>query len=132
MAEMRREAFPVEGPVALVVRAPAGVVEIDATDVSEAVVELEALRDSAEGPVHDAIVELRPGSDRAELLVDIQHGFRVGGRRGPRLSIVFGQGPSIRAGHPRAGRLLRRSRVGSRGCQRDGPVRPRRGEDRGR
>ena len=98
MAAMRREAFPVEGPVALVVRAPAGVVEIDATDVSEAVVELEALRDSAEGPVHDAIVELRPGSDRAELLVDIQHGFRVGGRRGPRLSIVFGQGPSIRAG----------------------------------
>jgi DUF4097 and DUF4098 domain-containing protein YvlB len=98
MAAMRREAFPVEGPVALVVRAPAGVVEIEAAEVSEAVVELEAMRDSAEGPVHDAIVELRPGSDRAELLVDIQHGFRVGGRRGPRLSIVFGQGPSIRAG----------------------------------
>jgi hypothetical protein len=98
MAAMRREAFPVEGPVALVVRAPAGTVEIEATDESEAIVELEALRESAEGPVHDAVVELRPGSGRAELLVDIQHGFRVGGRRGPRLSIVFGKGPSIRAG----------------------------------
>lgn len=95
---MRREVFPVEGPVALVVRAPAGVVEIEAAaDVSEATVELVAERESAEGPVHDAVIELRPGSDRPELLVDIQHGFRFGGRRGPRLSIVFGNGPSVRA-----------------------------------
>jgi Toastrack DUF4097 len=97
MAAMRREAFPVEGPVALVVRAPAGTVEIEAGDVSEATVELVAERDSAEGPVQDAVIELRPGSDRPELLVDIQHGFRLGGRRGPRLSIVFGSGPSVRA-----------------------------------
>ena len=97
MAAMRRESFPVEGPVALVVRAPAGVVEIEAGDVSEATVELMAERESAEGPVQDAVIELRPGSDRPELLVDIQHGFRFGGRRGPRLSIVFGSGPSVRA-----------------------------------
>jgi len=97
MAAMRREAFPVEGPVALVVRAPAGTVEIEAADVSEATVELEAEREGAEGPVQDAVIELRPGSDRPELLVDIQHGFRLGGRRGPRLSIVFGGGPSVRA-----------------------------------
>lgn len=97
MAAMRREAFPVEGPVALVVRAPAGTVEIEAVETAEATVELEALRQSAEGPIEDAVVELRPGSGRPELLVDIQHGFRVGGRRGPRLTIFFGNGPSVRA-----------------------------------
>jgi DUF4097 and DUF4098 domain-containing protein YvlB len=43
------------------------------------------------------VIEIRPGSGRPELLVDIQHGFRVGGRRGPRLSIVFSNGPSVRA-----------------------------------
>lgn len=97
MAAMRREAFPVEGPVALVVRAPAGTVEIEAGDVSEATVELQAERESGEGPVQDAVIELRPGSGRPELLVDIQHGFRLGGRRGPRLSIIFGNGPAVRA-----------------------------------
>jgi DUF4097 and DUF4098 domain-containing protein YvlB len=94
---MRREAFPVEGPVALVVRAPAGTVEIEAADASEATVELVAERDSAEAAIEAAIIELRPGGGRPELLVDIQHGFRIGGRRGPRLSIVFGSGPSVRA-----------------------------------
>jgi hypothetical protein len=93
---MRRETFPVEGPVALVVRAPAGVVEIEAADVSEAVVELEALRDGAESAVESATVELRGGSERPELLVDIQHGFRFGGRRGPKVSIVVGRGPDVR------------------------------------
>jgi hypothetical protein len=98
MAAMRREAFPVEGPVSLVVRAPAGAVEIEAADVSEATVELMAERENAEGAVQDAVIELRPGSDRPELLVDIQHGFRLGGRRGgPRISITFGGGPSVRA-----------------------------------
>ena len=95
---MRREAFPVEGPIALVVRAPAGTVEIEAAETSEATVELEAMREGAEGAIEGAAIELRPGSDRPELLVDIQHGFRLGGRRGPRLSIVVGHGPSIRAG----------------------------------
>jgi Toastrack DUF4097 len=95
---MRREVFPVEGPVALVLRSPDGVVEIETTDALEATVELEALRDSGETPVENAVVELRPGSDRPELIVDIQHGFRLGGRRGPRLTIVFGHGPSIRHG----------------------------------
>lgn len=94
---MRREAFPAQGPVALVVRAPAGTVEIQATDVAEATVELEALRSGAETAVEAAVVELRPGGSRPELLVDIQYGFRIGGRRGPRLSIQVGSGPSIRA-----------------------------------
>jgi DUF4097 and DUF4098 domain-containing protein YvlB len=94
---MRREAFPSTSPVALVVRAPAGTVEIEATDVAEATVELEALRSSADAAVEAAVIELRPGGSRPELLVDIQYGFRIGGRRGPRLSIQVGSGPSIRA-----------------------------------
>jgi hypothetical protein len=94
---MRREAFPVEGPVALVVRAPAGTVEIEAADVSEATVELEAERESAEAAIEAAVVELRPGGSRPELLVDIQYGFRIGGSRGLRLSIQIGSGPSVRA-----------------------------------
>jgi Toastrack DUF4097 len=94
---MRREVFPVEGPVALVVRAPSGAVEIEAVDASEAAVDLEALRSGAEAAVEAAVVELRPGGSRPELLVDIQYGFRIGGRRGPRLSIQVGSGPSIRA-----------------------------------
>ena len=94
---MRRESFASEGPVALVVRAPAGTVEIEATDVAEATVDLEALRSGAESAVEAAVVELRPGGSRPELLVDIQYGFRIGGRRGPRLSIQVGSGPSIRA-----------------------------------
>src|SRR3990170_6663530 len=62
MAAMRREAFPVEGPIALVVRAPAGTVEIEAAETSEATVELEAMREGAEGAIESAAVELRPGS----------------------------------------------------------------------
>jgi hypothetical protein len=96
MASMRREAFPVERPVTLVVRVPSGTVEIEAADVSEATVELEALRSGAESAVEAAVVELRSGGGRPELLVDVQHGFRIGGRRGPRLSIYLGSGPSIR------------------------------------
>jgi len=95
---MRRETFTVSGPVALVVRAPAGAVEIEAAEVSEAIVELEALRDGAESAVEGATVELRGGSEHPELLVDIQHGLRFGGRRGPKVSIFLGRGPSIRVG----------------------------------
>ena len=94
---MRRETFPVSGPVAVVVRAPAGTVEIEALDTAEAVVELEAERGGEDGALEAAIVELRPGSDRPELLVDVKHGFRIGGKRGLSLSIVFGSGPSVRA-----------------------------------
>ncbi len=94
---MRRETFPVSGPVAVVVRAPAGTVEIEALDTAEAVVELVAERESGDGVLEAAIVELRPGSDRPELLVDVKHGFRIGGKRGLSLSIVFGSGPSVRA-----------------------------------
>lgn len=95
---MRRETFPVSGPVSLVVRAPAGAVEIEAAEVSEATVELEALRDGAESAVEGATVELRGGGERPELLVDIQHGLRFGGRRGPKVSIIVGRGPSVRVG----------------------------------
>ena len=93
---MRRETYPVDGPVDLVVRAPAGSVEIEAADVAEATVELESSNDSGRKAVEEATVELRGGSTRPELLVDIQHGFRFGGRRGPRVSIVVGRGPSIK------------------------------------
>ncbi len=94
---MRRETFPVTGPVALVVRAPAGMVEIEAVDTSEAVVELRAERNGADGAIEGALVELRPGSDRPELFVDVQQGFRIGNRKGFSLSIVFGGGPAVRA-----------------------------------
>lgn len=93
---MRRESFTVEGPVALKVRTPDGVVDIETTETPEATVELEAMRESGERPVEAAVVELRPGSRLPELVVDVQHGLRLGGRRGPRLTIVFGNGPSIR------------------------------------
>jgi hypothetical protein len=94
---MRRETFAVSGPVAVVVRAPAGTVEIEAADTSEAVVELMAEREGGEGALEAAVIELRPGSDRPELLVDVKHGLRLGSKRGLSLSIVFGSGPSIRA-----------------------------------
>jgi hypothetical protein len=94
---MRRETFAVSGPVAVVVRAPAGTVEIEAADTSEAVVELMAEREGGEGALEAAVIELRPGSDRPELLVDVKHGLRLGSKRGLSLSIVFGSGPSVRA-----------------------------------
>ena len=93
---MRREAFAVAGAVDLVVRAPAGLVEIEAVDTSEAVVEIVPKDDGSARAVAEAVVELRQGGARQELVVDIQHGFRVGGRRGPRLSVVFGRGPEVR------------------------------------
>jgi hypothetical protein len=97
MAAVRSEAFPVDGPVALVVRAPAGTVEIEAADTSEATVELYPRDNGSAKAVDEAIVELRRGGDRPELVVDVQHGLRFGGRRGgPRLSIVIGRGPSLR------------------------------------
>jgi len=96
MAAMRREAFPVDGPVNLVVRLPSGAVEIEAADVSEATVELEPQSESSQAAVEEATVELRRGGDRPELLVDIQHGLRFGGKRGPKVSIVFGRGPLVK------------------------------------
>ena len=85
--------IPRRGSVALVVRAPPGV-EIEAADAPR--------RWSSSWPsatARKAPSRLRrraaPGRDRPELLVDIQHGFRFGGRRGLRLSIVFGSGPTF-------------------------------------
>ena len=93
---MRRETFPVGGPVNLVVHAPAGAVEIEAADVAEATVVLEPQSDSGQKAVEEATVELRGGSTRPELLVDIHHGIRFGSRRGPRVSIIVGKGPSVK------------------------------------
>jgi hypothetical protein len=62
--------------------------------VTEATVELEPLSNGSSDAVEDATVELR-GGERPELVVDVQHGFRIGGRRGPKLSIIVGKGPSI-------------------------------------
>lgn len=94
----RRESFSVDGPVALLVRAPVGTVEVEAVEgVTEATVELDPHNDAALKAVEEAVVELRQGSGGAELVVDIQHGFRMGGKRGPRLTIAVGRGPSIDA-----------------------------------
>lgn len=92
----RHEAFTVDGPVALVVRAPAGTVEVEAAPgVTEAAVDLEPGDEASAKAVAEAVVELRQGGGRPELLVDVQHGFRMGGRRGPKLTIVLGRGPSL-------------------------------------
>jgi DUF4097 and DUF4098 domain-containing protein YvlB len=56
-----------------------------------------AEREGGEGALEAAVIELRPGSDRPELLVDVKHGLRLGSKRGLSLSIVFGSGPSVRA-----------------------------------
>lgn len=93
---MRREAFPVDGPVALAVRSPSGAVEIETGDVTEATVELYPEDEASSKAVEEAIVELRSGGERPELVIDVQHGLRFGGRRGPRVSIMLGRGPSLR------------------------------------
>jgi DUF4097 and DUF4098 domain-containing protein YvlB len=93
---MRRESFPVDRPVELVVRSPAGSVEVEAADVSEATVELTPIRGDAEAAVEEAIVELHEGGERPELVVELEHGFRIGGRRGPRLTISAGRAPRVK------------------------------------
>jgi Toastrack DUF4097 len=92
---MRRETFPVSGPVAVVAHSPAGTVEVEAADVTEATIELEPLSNGSVEAVEQATVELRGGGKRPELVVEIHHGFRLGGRKGPKLSIIVGKGPSI-------------------------------------
>lgn len=93
----RREAFTVDGPVALTIRAPAGTVEVEAADdVAEATVELEPRDEESAKAAAETVVELRQSGGRPELVVDVQHGIRFGGRRGPRVTIVFGKGPSLR------------------------------------
>jgi len=96
MAAMRHESFTVDGPVKLVVRAPAGTVEVETADVSEATIELQPKDAGSQKAVDDAVVELRPGGRGPELVVDVVHGLRIGGRRGPKLSIIVGRGPSLR------------------------------------
>jgi DUF4097 and DUF4098 domain-containing protein YvlB len=92
---MRRESFAVTAPVELVVRAPAGSVEVETADVSEATVEMTPLRGDAEAAVEEAVVEMHDG-DRPELLVEVEYGFRIGGRRGPRLTISGGRAPRVK------------------------------------
>ena len=92
----RLEAFAVEGAVDLTVRTPGGSVTVEAADdVAEATVELEPRDDAARTAVEEAVVELRRSGTRAELFVSVEHGFRVGGRRGPRLTISVGKGPKL-------------------------------------
>lgn len=72
MAAVRRESFPVSGPVSLVVRVPAGAVEIEAVETTEATVELEPLRGSSAAAVEEATVTLRERPERPELIVEIE------------------------------------------------------------
>jgi DUF4097 and DUF4098 domain-containing protein YvlB len=64
---MRREAFPVAGPLRLDLAIPSGEIEVEAAEVAEAVVELESLGGS-ESAVDDARVELRGD----ELTVEVK------------------------------------------------------------
>jgi DUF4097 and DUF4098 domain-containing protein YvlB len=63
---MRRETFPVSGPLRIELKLPAGEVDIEAVETTEAVVELEPLRD-AERAVENARVELRGDELRVEV-----------------------------------------------------------------
>jgi hypothetical protein len=65
---MRRETFPVSGPIHLELKVPAGEVEVEAVETGEAVVGLEALRGDDDRAVEDARVELRGD----ELLVEVR------------------------------------------------------------
>jgi DUF4097 and DUF4098 domain-containing protein YvlB len=63
---MRRETFPVSGPLRLVLKVSAGEVEIEAVESPEAVVELEPIR-NADQAVEEARVELRGDELRVEV-----------------------------------------------------------------
>jgi hypothetical protein len=63
---MRRETFPVAGPIRLELKVPAGEVEIDAVDTGEAVVELEPLGGSGQA-VEEARIELRGDELQVEV-----------------------------------------------------------------
>ena len=80
---MRHESFTVDGPVKLVVRAPAGTVDVETADVSEATIELQPKDAGSQKAVDEAIVELRPGGRRPELVVDVVHGAANRGPKGP-------------------------------------------------
>jgi hypothetical protein len=64
---MRRETFATPGPVRLVVRVPAGAVDVETAETGETVVELEPLNERAEQVVEDASVTLRGDEIRIEL-----------------------------------------------------------------
>jgi DUF4097 and DUF4098 domain-containing protein YvlB len=63
---VRRETFPVAGPLRVELKVPAGEVEIEAVETDEAVVELEPLG-NGEQAVEDARVELRGDELRIEV-----------------------------------------------------------------
>jgi hypothetical protein len=65
---VRRETFTTDGPVRLVVRLPAGRVEIDTADTAETVVELEPLNDRGQEFVDQAHV----GQHGDEIRVDLE------------------------------------------------------------
>jgi DUF4097 and DUF4098 domain-containing protein YvlB len=63
---MRREAFPVRGPLRVEASIPAGELEVEAVDTDEAVVELEPLRGN-DDTVEKARVELRGDTLKVEV-----------------------------------------------------------------
>jgi putative adhesin len=71
---MKHETFPVSGPVAAVVRVPAGSVEVDAVETTELDVTVEPLNDAARRAMDDVSLEF--SGDR--LLVDVGGGPRLG------------------------------------------------------
>jgi hypothetical protein len=82
---MRRETFPVSGPITLDFRFTAGDATIEAAETDEALVELEGLNEKGERVVEEARIEL--AGDRLTVDVDRKGGVRV----------YLGRGPEVRA-----------------------------------
>jgi hypothetical protein len=71
---MRRETFPVQGPLQLVVRVPSGGIAVETAETSEATVTVEPLNDAAQKAIDGLVLEL--SGDR--LVVDLGGGPRFG------------------------------------------------------
>src|SRR5438105_4587732 len=71
---MRRETFQTPGPLALDLRLPSGLIELEAVDGEETTVELDATRDSDDvrEVIENARIELRWRGDGHEVIVDVQ------------------------------------------------------------
>jgi DUF4097 and DUF4098 domain-containing protein YvlB len=96
---MRRESFPVSGPVSLAVHVASGAVQIEAVETADATVELQPLRGSSAAAVDEAKVELRERAERPELVVEVERGFRLL-RRGAsvRVSVRIPPGSDVEVG----------------------------------
>jgi DUF4097 and DUF4098 domain-containing protein YvlB len=71
---VRRETFQTAGPLRLDLRLPSGEIEVESIDGDEAIVELDATRDTDDvrEVIENARIELRPRGEGHELLVDVQ------------------------------------------------------------